>query len=161
MISSPLARRWILPLVVAAVLAGAASAKNCIDVSGEFTAVAPDDCGSPVGICTHGTLTGGFPSTYDFVALTLVPAGDPAAPNKLLYTGESVITTESGAQLFGEDTGFLLVQPDGTALFETTVNIVGGTRQYKGGNGMIVATGVLDLGTGATGGAYTGTVCKK
>ena len=138
---------WIIAFVGASILApiGVSRAADCQVASGDFTAVRPQSCSSPVGICTHGTLRGGFPSTYDFVADTLVPANDPDSPNKSLYTGHSIITTPKNGQLFGRDTGFLFVEEDGRAPFVTTVHLVGGTRQYAGASGQIVAPGVLDL----------------
>jgi hypothetical protein len=63
-------------IVITTVLAGAlaaagvARAKDCTDVSGPFSAVPPASCASPVGICTHGQLTGGLTASYDFVADT-------------------------------------------------------------------------------------------
>jgi hypothetical protein len=150
-------RRAALLAAVALGAAAAASAGPCKTYTGTFTAVAPADCSSPVGICTHGTLAGGFPSTYDFVADTLVPTGDDG---EFTYTGHSVITTTQGAQLFGSDSGHITFEPDGTAPFVTTVQIVGGTRQYEGATGQFVAPGVLDLATGATVGSYTARICK-
>ncbi len=89
-----------------------AQAKDgCKSFSGDFTAVAPADCTSPVGICTHGTLTGGFPSTYDFVADTLVSTG---VPGEFAYTGHSLITAAHGEQVFGRDSGVLTFLPNGT-----------------------------------------------
>jgi hypothetical protein len=129
---------------------------GCKSFNGEFTAVRPEPCPSPVGICTHGTLTGGFPSTYDFVMDTLVPTG---TPGEFVYTGHSVITTRTGAQLFGHDSGVLQSQgPVGS--FVTTVHVYDGTRQYAGATGTIVAPGTLEFATGNTVGTYSGTVCK-
>src|SRR5467141_1841210 len=96
---------------------------GCRTFSGDFTAVPPAACPSPVGICTHGTLTGGFPSTYDFVADTLVSTG---VPGEFAYTGHSLITAAHGAQVFGHDSGVLTFLPNGTAPFVTTVQVVGG-----------------------------------
>jgi hypothetical protein len=138
-------------------LASSADAQQCKTYTGTFTAVAPAECFSPVGICTHGTLVGGFPSTYDFVADTLVPAG---GPGEFAYTGHSVIATRQG-KLFGADSGHLTMLPDGTASFVTTVQLVGGTRRYEGVTGQFVAPGVLDLATGATVGSYTARICKS
>ena len=50
--------------------------------------------------------------------------------------------------------------PNGTAPFVTTVQVAGGTRQYDGATGQIVAPGVLDLASGGTVGTYSGTICK-
>ncbi len=137
-------------------LAGAAAAAPCKTYAGTFTAVAPADCTSPVHICTHGTLVGGFPSTYDFVADTLVPSG---TPGEFTYTGHSLITARKGT-LTGSDSGHLTMQPDGTATFVTTVKIVGGTGKYEEVTGQFVAPGVLDLATGGTVGSYTAQICK-
>jgi hypothetical protein len=138
-------------------LAATAAAGPCKSYRGTFTAVRPAECPSPVGICTHGTLVGGFPSTYDFVADTLIPTG---SPGEFAYTGHSVITTRQGARLSGSDSGHLTIMADGTAPFVTTVHLVGGTRQYEGATGQFVASGVLTLATGATVGSYEATVCK-
>jgi len=138
-------------------LAASAAAGPCKSYRGTFTAVRPPECSSPVGICTHGTLVGGFPSTYDFVADTLIPTG---SPGEFDYTGHSVITTRQGARLLGSDSGHLTIMADGSAPFVTTVQLVGGTREYEGATGQFVAPGVLTLATGATVGSYQATVCK-
>jgi hypothetical protein len=149
-------RNVIVLSILAAGLAVTADAKECQTYTGTFTAVAPADCASPVGICTHGTLVGGFPSTYDFVADTLVPTGNP---DEFAYTGHSVISARKGT-LFGSDTGTLTMQADGTAPFVTTVELVGGTGKYEGVTGQFVAPGVLDLATGQTVGSYTARICR-
>ncbi len=159
-------RTWHLmaPVAAVALLIGgvmmALASGGCKSYSGTFTAVRPSECASPLTppLCTHGTLVGGFPSTYDFTADTLVPAGNPG---EFAYTGHSIITTRPGATLLGKDSGHLTIQPDGvTASFVTTVQIVGGTRQYEGATGTFVAPGTLNLITGATVGTYTATICK-
>jgi hypothetical protein len=153
---------WIVTFVSVLALAriSVAVAADCQTASGDFTAVRPQSCSSPVGVCTHGTLKGGFPSTYDFSADTLQPANDPSTPNKSLYTGHSVITTPKHGKLFGHDIGFLFVEEDGRAPFVTTVHVVGGTRQYVGVSGQFVAHGVLDLAQGTTDGTYTAVICN-
>jgi hypothetical protein len=131
----------------------ASTAKDCEDVAGPFSAVPPAACSSPVGICTHGTLTGGLPSTYDFVADSETVAFPIAS-----LTGHSTITLDQGgAVLVGQDTSSLSLV---TGAFTTTVHVVGGTHQYKRASGTIVAVGVFDFTTGATAGSYTGTICK-
>jgi hypothetical protein len=140
-----------LAILLASAGTALAAAGGCHTYSGDFTAVAPADCDSPFGICTHGTLVGDFPSTYDFSVDTLDAFGN--------YTGHSTITSEQGALIFGSDSGTLVPQPDGTATFVTTVQIVGGTRQYAHATGTFVAPGTLDLATGNTVGTYSATVC--
>ena len=113
---------WLLAfagVVALADMSMSVAVADCQTASGDFTAVRPASCSSPVRICTHGTLKGDFPSTYDFVAETLQPADDPNSPNKSLYTGHSVITTPRHGKLFGRDTGFLFVEEDGRAPFMT------------------------------------------
>jgi len=148
------ARLGLVSAVAAATLLPlAAAAKDCEDLTGPFSAVPPPSCSSPVGLCTHGTLTGGLPSTYDFVADTLTSNGPDAS-----LTGHSTVTLDQGgAVLLGQDTSALSLA---TGAFTTTVHIVGGTHQYKRASGTIVAVGVLDLATGATSGTYTAHVCK-
>jgi hypothetical protein len=152
-----ISRKAVRFAVLALGLATSAAASPCKTYTGTFTAVAPATCSSPVGICTHGTLVGGFPSIYDFVADTLVPTG---APGEFAYTGHSVITTRKG-KLFGSDSGHLTMQPDGTAPFVTTVELKGGTGKYEGVTGEFVAPGVLNLATGGTVGSYTARICRS
>lgn len=147
--------RIVMMAALAAALAGAgvARAKDCTDVSGPFSAVPPASCASPVGICTHGQLTGGLTATYDFVADTQSVVFPIAT-----LTGHSTITMDKGgAVLLGQDTSTLSLL---TGAFTTTVHIVDGTQQYKKGSGTIVAVGVFDFATGGTAGTYTGTICK-
>lgn len=148
--------RTMMMAALAAVLAapGVAPAAECTSVSGPFSAVPPASCASPVGICTHGQLTGGLTATYDFVADTQTVAFPTAS-----LTGHSTITTDKGgAVLQGQDTSTLSLV---TGAFTTTVRIVGGTQKYKKASGTIVAVGVFDFATGGTAGTYTGTICKQ
>lgn len=150
-------RSVLVPFAVLAFAAAAARADGvCRKFAGDFTAVPPAQCASPVGICTHGTLTGGFPSTYDFVMETLVPT---RIPGVFRYTGHSLITIASGATLTGSDSGAMRFNGDGTASFVTVVRVVGGTGELAGSTGGIVAPGTLDLATGNTVGTYSGLLC--
>ena len=142
--------------VLAVAAAGASADDACRTFAGSFTAVPPQQCASPVRICTHGTLTGGFPSTYDFVMDTLVPT---RIPGVFAYTGHSLITVPSGASLTGSDSGLMRLNGNGTASFVTVVRIVGGTGELAGATGGIVAPGTLNLATGSTAGTYSGALC--
>ena len=147
--------RTMMAAALAAVLTGtgAAQAKDCMKVSGGFSAVRPDTCTSPVQLCTHGTLTGDLTATYDFVADT---KSDGPPPTNV--TGHSTITLDkSGAILKGEDTSSVAA----TGAFTTKIQIVGGTRKYEKAGGAIVAEGTLDFAKGTTTGTYSGTICKK
>jgi hypothetical protein len=141
-----------------------AGGDKCEPVNGPFTSeiVPPPPCESVVGLCTHGILLEDLEATYDFVADSMAPSTDPAHPGRLVYTGHSVITFNNPGkgQLFGEDTGFLDPDAFGNAHFETTVNIVSGTRSSKRYTGMLVAEGDLSFATGHAVGTYSGEVCK-
>ena len=158
--------RLVLSIIAAAtvalaVVAGATAHHRCTPVSGDFTSVlvTGPECASPIGMCTHGILTGDLRGTYDFVFTSLMPAGDPSDPLKMVYTGTSKIVTQGGTMI-GQDTGWLRINPTGPSAFETTVNIVGGTGKYKKATGFIVATGELNLVTGEAVGTYTGEICR-
>jgi hypothetical protein len=93
----------------------------------------------------------------DFVMDTLVPT---RFPRFFTYTGDSLITTPSGATLTGRDSGLMRLNGDGTASFVTVVRIVGGTGELAGDTGGIVAPGTLDLASGSTVGTYSGILCS-
>jgi hypothetical protein len=157
--------KFLIAIVAATTLGAApilAQKPPCKDDSGPFQSalVPPPDCTSPAGICTTGTLDGKSPETYQFVMDTLVPDPDQADPNRFLYTGHSVITRlHGGATLIGHDSGVLhfegVLNP-----FVTTVQVVGGTKQYGDATGQFVATGQINFVTGEATGTFTSTVCK-
>lgn len=130
-------------------LAGTAAAARdgCQEVEGAFTAVTlppGGPCPSPI-FCTLGVLTGDLAGTYFFSVAGFGPGGELLAA--------STITLEHGAVIEGSDTGVL--HPDGT--FTTTVNVVGGTRQYAHSSGQIVADGAFTAE--GTAGTYAGEIC--
>jgi len=134
----------------------------CKSDGGSFVSslVPPPECDSPVGICTRGALDGKFPETYYFVMDYLIPAGDPADPTKFVYGGHSVITRDNGgATLYGHDTGVLHLEGELNP-FVTTVNVVGGTKEYNDATGQFVATGELNFVTGDAAGTFTSMICK-
>ena len=151
--------RRTVGLLVAILLAGSSAhlgAASCKTTEGSFTAILlpAEDCASPVGLCTLGTLNGKSPETYSFVMDDLVVINE----SQLTYTGHSVITRmHGGGTLFGEDTG---IMNGVTGEFVTTVNIVGGTKQFKNATGQYVATGQIDYFTQTVTGTYTSTVCQ-
>lgn len=135
--------------LAAAALAGPAAAAEggCQKVEGDFTAVTVPpgpDCPSLL-FCTVGELTGDLEGTYFFAVTGFTPTG--------ALTAASTITLENGAVIQGSDTS--VINADGT--FTTTVNVVGGTRQYARATGQIVADGHFTA-TG-TEGTYEGEIC--
>ena len=141
--------RTVLVGLAALALAGpAAAAKGgCHDVEGEFTAVTippGPECAS-FAFCTSGQLTGDLAGPYFFTVTGFGPTGELLAA--------STITKTNGAVIQGSDVS--VINPDGT--FTTTLNVIGGTRQYAHATGQIVASGAFTP-TG-TAGTYSGTIC--
>jgi hypothetical protein len=119
----------------------------------ESDTVPPPTCTSPVGLCTHGTLSGSFPADYDFTFATLQSAGDPTDPTEFVYTGHSTVTTPAGV-MHTNDSGMIHIPATGLAPFVTTANIAVGTGVYVGATGAFVATGNLDFSTGHAVGSF-------
>ena len=134
--------------------------EDCREFTGPFTSVlvTGPTCASPLGLCTHGILTGQLPSTYDFTFLTLAPVIND--PSTQLYTGASHIRLAHGAELFGRDHGALHFIGPTVATFVTVVDLVSGTRRYRGASGTIVTSGTLDFITGNAVGGYVAKICK-
>ena len=133
---------------------------GCQDFSGEFTStlVPPPACESPIGICTHGVLTGEIEGTYDFVMTELACGTDPLNPAVCTYAGDSIVTTEKGS-IVTRDTG-VMDQTNPTAVpFVTTAEFLEGTNRYTNAAGTFVATGQLNFFTGEAVGTYTLLVC--
>jgi hypothetical protein len=134
--------------------------KACRHFDGPFSSitVSPPECKSPVGLCTHGTLSGDLNATYDFTAATIGP--DPNDPSALRLTGTSVVTTKNG-QMFTEDVSILHPMGPLPSPFVTTAVVKSGTHHWKHTTGQFVATGSLMLATGESIGSYTADLCHK
>ena|SRR2546423_4446903 len=78
--------------VLAVAAAGARADDACRTFAGSFTAVPPQQCASPVRICTHGTLTGELAGA----------TGGIVAPGTLNLATGSTIGTYSGALCGGD-----------------------------------------------------------
>ena len=130
---------------------------GCQEFSGDFTStlIPPPTCQSPIGICTHGVLTGDVEGTYDFVMTDFVCDPDP---NLCTYAGDSVVTTGKGT-IITRDTGVMNVTVFTAASFVTTAEFIEGTRRYKNATGVFVATGELNFITGEAVGTYSLQVC--
>ena len=143
-------KKFVLALALASALVwtAAAAAKECTPVSGTFEAAT---VACPAPFCTAGTLTGDLEATYAFAMTSATPDGPI-----LNFTGAStIVRTHGGAELYGSDTGWI---DFASGTFETTVNITGGTKQYDGATGQLVAAG--NLTPTGTVGTYTGEICK-
>lgn len=158
--------RLLLAAAVVCVISASVrgDAGGCQEFAGDFTStlVPPPTCTSPVGLCTHGVLTGEVDGTYDFTITELVCGPDPGDPGDPLkqectYAGDSVVTTEKGS-IITADTGVMhIVGTDAT--FTTTAAFLSGTRRYENASGVFVATGELDFVTGEAVGVYSLEVC--
>lgn len=144
-----------VPALAAALLAssGARADHACKSVDGPIvTTFTTDQCTSPVGICTVGTVQLDHEvATTRFTALTLSPG---PTPDVLLYTGLLTITTRSGTITI-QDSGML---DAATGQFLEVDQVVGGTRSYKKASGLLTSQGVA-TGTGFSG-TLTGEICR-
>ncbi len=131
--------------------------RDCRDFDGPFSSVLvpPPTCTSPVGLCTHGILTGDLDATYDFTVQAINP--DPLDPSTLILTGTSVVTTKDG-QMFTNDTS-VVQSADTPSPFVTTAVVGSGNERWTNTSGEFVATGTLNLLTGQATGSYTAHLC--
>lgn len=130
-------------LTSGAVAAGSHTARGLFESD-----VVVDGCTSPVGICTHGTLTGGVNAEFDFTATSLVPTADTAATSVLLYTGDIVVSHKFGT-LTCKDAGAF--QSAGAGAVSSVCTIVAGTGDYAGATGSIQFVGNFTLPDGGEG----------
>ncbi|HEY7111665.1 MAG TPA: hypothetical protein VIA45_01925 [Thermoanaerobaculia bacterium] len=156
------ARRLVLLLPIALLLsilparAEDEEKSKCQAFYGPFTSVVvpPPDCKSPVGLCTHGTLVGELPATYDFTALT--QTADPNDPNVVTLTGKSVVTTAAG-----------VIRTDDVSVINfasgdfVTKALVHKTKIREAKTGGFIAAGNLDLATGQATGNYSAILCSR
>ena len=113
-------------LAVGVTTSGVAEARTvCRYVSGELSshAVPVPPCDSGVGLCTEGTLTGSFKSTFEFTGDSFT-VSDPSVP-MFHYTGLDVFTLKNGSTVVGNSDG--AVNGQSGALVDT-ITIVGGTE---------------------------------
>ena len=129
---------------------------QCHAFYGPFTSVVvpPPDCKSPVGLCTHGTLVGELPATYDFTALTQM--NDPNDPNIVTLTGKSIVTTAAGV-IHTDDVSVINFA---TGDFVTKA-LVDKTKIHDAKTGGFIAAGNLNLATGQATGNYSAILCSR
>jgi hypothetical protein len=136
---------------------------RCQFIDGPFRSVTvpPPACTSPVGLCTHGQLSGELVAAYDFTFATIQSAGDPNDPTESVYTGHSVVTTAHGV-LLTNDSGVIHIPADGSpSPFVTTATVASGSGRLTGTTGVFVASGNLDFGTGVAVGSYIAQLCRS
>lgn len=145
----------VLLLSVVSAQAGDDDKSRCQAFYGPFTSVVilPPECTSPVGLCTHGILTGEFPATYDFTALTQTT--DPSDPNVVTLTGKSVVTTAKGVIHTDDISVINFVTGD-----FVTKALVNRTNLRRDKNGGFIAAGNLSPATGQAAGNYSAILCS-
>jgi hypothetical protein len=156
-----------LRLIRLAVMAGfslawvaPASAQQCEDVLGKFEAMLDNgpDCGSPVHICTNGTLTGDLAATYHFEVDSM--NSDPNHAGRSTFVGHTVITASDGSgQAFSQDAGTLTSTSATTAILANHIDITSGSGSLSGANGKLLARGTVNFASGAISGFYVGWLC--
>ena len=162
--------RFVLMSVLALSVPIAASAhpknksksKLCVPLAGTFESqtLPSDQCNSPVGLCTAGSLTGSLRGSYGYTAATLTSANDPTIPFVFFYTGRSMVETRNGSTLIGTDSGTLDLDPDGFGNFTALITFTEATGKLEGSRSQISLVGHLDLETGTAEGTYRGMLCK-
>lgn len=137
--------------------------KECSAFTGPFSSILGAPCSSPIGLCTHGKLSGELEADYDFTFLTLVPANDPTDPTKSVYTGMSVVTFHDGSGvLYTDDTGVIHTPADGSpAPFVTKAIVDHATKRLHGTLGGFIAPGSIVFQTGIATGSYSAILCDK
>ena len=137
---------------------------SCVPVHGTITSVRTNqNCTSPIGICTVGTIAGAglFDGTTTFVALDAAPsAGMPNSELSfnLSYSGQLTIVTANGT-LVTRDLGVLDAVH---AAFTEVERPASGTGVFSnpGSNDFFISGSVVDNGQGFHGN-LSGVVCAN
>jgi len=99
-------------------------------------------CGSPIGLCTAGRLTGTINGDFVFSATRLEPSDTPGV---LFYTGHIVVQTQKGEVRCQDAGSFQVVAPGAVADICT---ITGGTGDWAGVTGHIRIHGTFTFEDG-------------
>ena len=131
---------------------------GCKHVIGMFKAqtVPPQECASPVGLCTEGRLYGNLKRSYYLTMNPVMPTPEADVPDVFFFTGTSEVTTHKGEHLVGIDTGSVNLSPPpvlNSGKFSTLLSFT------DGADGHLWIHGTLDLATGEVIGTYSGEVC--
>jgi hypothetical protein len=112
-------------------------------------------CGSAIALCAHAMLHGTIKATSDFVGTGAVPTADTPATGVLTLTGDNVFHTTDG-DFFTKDA--ILLNTGGDGEFSEIDTITGGSGEYEGATGYLIASGTFSEGTGV--GTYVGKICR-
>lgn len=139
-------------------LSGPVIASNeCFPIQGKFKSynLPAIECGSPVGFCTRGVLSGGLWGDYDFVAQQFIPANEQSVPAVNFFTGFSYVYTRRGNLRF-TDTGALNMA---TGKISALLTVTEGSGDFEQAIGHLYVKGVADADTNSNIGRYEGEVC--
>lgn len=138
---------FALILIAGIAAASPASADpNCHKKHGSVSIQIYSDgtCPSAVGLCANVTFKGGLHGTSNFVGTSLVPSVDVATTGIVLLTGDNHIQTADG-DLFVKDA--IVFNTTGNNEFAEVDTIVGGTGDFAGATGRLLATGANNEGS--------------
>jgi hypothetical protein len=144
----------ILTLGLAAAMPASAD-PVCKAVHGRVEIVAHEPtCGSAIALCASAILHGTIKANSDFIGTSSVPTIDTATTGVVVLTGDNVFHTTDG-DFFTKDAIVLNTTGDGE--FTEIDTITGGTGEYAGASGYLIASGTFSQGVGV--GTYVGKVC--
>lgn len=153
-LSRPAFAAFVLTLGLAGSSASATPVCQAVHGRVEIAAYEPT-CGSAIALCAHAMLHGTLKATSDFVGTSSVPTIDTAATGVVLLTGDNVFHTTDG-DFFTKDA--ILLNTGGDGEFTEIDTITGGTGEYEGASGYLIASGTFSAGTGV--GTYVGKICR-
>lgn len=110
------------------------------------------DCESPIDLCGTVKWQGSLRADSAFIATSLITTDDTPATGVVVVTGDNVLVTTDG-EIFTKDAILLAA----TGEFTEIDTVVGGTGEFAGATGSIIATG-FSTGPEAEG-SFVGEIC--
>ncbi|HVF61362.1 MAG TPA: hypothetical protein VNJ70_16255 [Thermoanaerobaculia bacterium] len=154
-----MSRNFALALVLA--LAPLAAAPAAADASCKrihahlfLQADAEPTCGSPIGLCATATLQGSLTANTEFVGTSFLPTVDTATTGVVVLTGDNTFHTDSG-DFFTKDA--IVLSTVGAGEFSEVDVVTGGTGEWAGATGVLIASGTFADGAGE--GMIDGQIC--
>ncbi|HKV07185.1 MAG TPA: hypothetical protein VJ725_03540 [Thermoanaerobaculia bacterium] len=145
---------FLLTLGLTTIPASATPVCQAVHGRVEIAAYEPT-CGSAIALCAHAMLHGTIKATSDFIGTGAVPTADTPTTGVLTLTGDNVFHTTDG-DFFTKDA--ILLNTGGDGEFSEIDTITGGTGEYEGATGYLIASGTFSAGTGV--GTYVGKICR-
>ncbi len=111
-------------------------------------------CGSPIGLCATAIVQGSLNAETEFVGTSFAPTVDTPATGVVVLTGDNTFHT-SGGDFFTKDA--IVLSTVGAGEFAEVDTVVGGTGDWAGATGVLIASGTFANGAGE--GVIDGEVC--